>query len=847
MFTRRTIRLLSCSLLVAIATLSIGLVAAEERYLDFVHKLQEKGYGELAVQYLEKLSRAGEIPDDLREVWELEFGKSMRISAAEAANSDQSQKRLADALTHIDKFLKENADHPAAADALSSLGDIATERGRILIKLARATSDTTKQQEYFANARVALEEARPRFAESIERYSTELRALTPQTETPKKETTKKTPAKPATKRPPRATGKAAREAAAEREETEMNWLEARLKLALVDYYLAQTYADSNDPARKKILEQAAAGFDGVFQQYRMSKPGLYAHMWEGKARDELGDLKTANDIYEEVLGSAPDPGQVQAATGLEPLFAQVEMLRLQLLLKRGEVSAFMVDAENWLRGHQSSRRTAGYQGIALALVKAQIAQAEKSAPDERHRLFTLALRSLTEITKVQSEFQQEAFVLRRKYQEEVKGSAAGIVSFDEGLSVGNAAARAGQWEEAVSAYAKAAEFASKEKDPERLVDARYRLAHAQLMAGNVAEAADTAEDLARKNLTSRTAPQAAALATTAALSLYTSAQDKAPALDRLMNMANYTIDHWPDRPEADEARIALGRSNLVRGELDAAIAVFEQVKPTSERYASALHSAGQAYWHGYLANKLANKQNKEYRDKADQRVASSLDAQRKAMKPGEPMTRQMMDTQLLMAEILLEGNQPDQAIPLVEPLIELIRSSKPETLDTTTLRTLVAGLRGYIALDNLAKAGEIQQIVVQIGSDSPQVNAVLVEFAKLLGNEVKRTDSEVVEAIKGGDSKIIEAAQASKKGTTEVFTRLLDQLTARKQHTLANMIYIADSYARVGAADRARTVSANSQGGGGRPIASERERQQSGCHSGSRRVGRTAAQRRQIR
>jgi tetratricopeptide (TPR) repeat protein len=267
-----------------------------------------------------------------------------------------------------------------------------------------------------------------------------------------------------------------------------------------------------------------------------------------------------------------------------------------------------------------------------------------------------------------------------------------------------------------------------------------------------------------------------------------------------MKLANYTIDHWPDRPEADDARIALGQSYIVRGGLDEAIAAFEQVKADSERYATALHYAGNAYWRSYLANK----QNKEHRDKAEQRIAASLDAQNKSVKPGEGLPRQLMDTQLLMAEMLLEGNQAEQAIPLVEPLINVIRSSKPETLDTTTLRILVAGLRGYIATNNLAKAGEVQATVVQIGSDSQQVNAVLVEFAKLLANEVKRAETAVSEAASGADSDTIQVAQTNVAGTRDVFVRLLDQLAQRQQHSLANMIFIADSYARVGAADKAR-------------------------------------------
>src|SRR5262245_46319357 len=160
MSRRSTFRLLSGATLLMVTALVIT-VTAEERHLDFVHKLQERGYGDVAIQYLERLNRSESLPDEVRDVWELELGKSLRISADDAANLDQDQKRLADALVHIDRFLKDNPDHPAAAQALESLGDIATQRGQLLIKQARATTDKAKQAEHFTSARAALEEARP--------------------------------------------------------------------------------------------------------------------------------------------------------------------------------------------------------------------------------------------------------------------------------------------------------------------------------------------------------------------------------------------------------------------------------------------------------------------------------------------------------------------------------------------------------------------------------------------------------------------------------------------------------------------------------------------------------------
>ena len=62
--------------------------------------------------------------------------------------------------------------------------------------------------------------------------------------------------------------------------------------------------------------------------------GLYAHMWHGKTTEELGDLQTALDIYDEVLANAPEPTERGPSTGLEPLFAQVEQFRLLIVAKR---------------------------------------------------------------------------------------------------------------------------------------------------------------------------------------------------------------------------------------------------------------------------------------------------------------------------------------------------------------------------------------------------------------------------------------------------------------------------------------------------------------------------------
>ena len=80
----------------------------------------------------------------------------------------------------------------------------------------------------------------------------------------------------------------------------------------------------------------------------------------------------------------------------------------------------------------------------------------------------------------------------------------------------------------------------------------------------------------------------------AALNLYASTPEepkekKDAALQRLIKIATFLTNTWPQKPEADDARIALGNSHLVGGRIDEALKVFENVNPKSERYATGLY------------------------------------------------------------------------------------------------------------------------------------------------------------------------------------------------------------------------------------------------------------------
>ncbi len=53
----------------------------EVRPLEFLHALQEQGYGDVAVDYLKTLKEHDEVPKELRETWDLEMSRSLRSGA----------------------------------------------------------------------------------------------------------------------------------------------------------------------------------------------------------------------------------------------------------------------------------------------------------------------------------------------------------------------------------------------------------------------------------------------------------------------------------------------------------------------------------------------------------------------------------------------------------------------------------------------------------------------------------------------------------------------------------------------------------------------------------------------
>lgn len=791
--------------------LSGGVGAAEVRPLEFLRALQERGYYDFAVEYLEMLQQAGDLPEELAEVYDLEMSKCLRGAANFAYDAKQAAEWMDRAQKHLDRFLAEKPNHPEAVSALVSVGSFSMDHALRLVRDAKSLEKKDENQagQLLAQGRARLSEARKRFESALATLARRRSELP-------------LPASPGKGRP----AKENRQTALLRAQLEASIIEAQFQIGLVDYYTAQTYKDPKNAARLAALKRAAKVFNDIWQLRRVSESGdidvvgLQAHMWEGKVAEELGDRQTALDIYDEVLASEPDPAKpdpLKMDKRLDPLFAQVNLSRL-LLIKERSVERFLSEAEEYLSAFARKSRFDGYQGIALEYAKTLAEMTQKAEGAEKTKLAKQALAVLNDMARVPSAYQAEAIQLRARLAggAGALGDPSAARTFVEAVGIGDAALQASKWEMAAAAYRRALGIGDTSKDAasrlskvkESLAWALYMSAAELYKANKFAEFRDAAWKIAAEFPDTAVAADVAAMAVDAQLRLYASLpadqpRQRAEALDLLTKLATEVETRWPGKPQADDARMALAQAALVRGEVDQALAAFEAVSERSERYPVALSLAAQTYWRRYLGEKQKGPRADKARMDADhskalQQIRTSVERFRRVAEPGKPLPRPHLEAELLLAEIQLDAGDAKEAARVLEPLVGQIKAEKPATLDLTMLRVFFAGAQAYLALGDVDRATEIGMILAELGADQPAINSLLIRFVRVLDGERRKAEAAVTEATAANDEKAHRQAVDRLRHTEQTIGKLLARLARRKEMAVTDLLYVGEQCAAVG-------------------------------------------------
>ena len=279
--------------------------------------LRKQGLGDMGMLYLRKLETEQKIPASLVETFDLELARCMQVAAQRSENVDEAERLRVETRGQLEKFLKDHATHPQAGFAFDTYGVLSLSIGNTSLKQASFQKDPKRKELLLTQARAAFEEARPRFAEAAKLFKNRYDELAQSAEELGEEKSAK--ARLSKKRQAQQLALA-----------EDDWLNSRFNLSMVDYHVAQTYADPQHADVKPLLEKADKSLDAIWQGYRGLLPGLLAHYWTGRVNELLGNFDKALDIYDEVTGNEAEEGRA-LNPALAGFYAENFLQRARLL------------------------------------------------------------------------------------------------------------------------------------------------------------------------------------------------------------------------------------------------------------------------------------------------------------------------------------------------------------------------------------------------------------------------------------------------------------------------------------------------------------------------------------
>ncbi len=561
----------------------------------FLRGLRDRGYHDLALEYIDKLRKSADTPPELKETLDYEEGRGMLEEASSMVDFERKLVILDKARAKLASFADAHPKHPLASDALTSMARILVERGHTSVLQATDLKGAEAQAK-LNEARAALTSARQAYDRATAQLKTQVDALPkfiPE-DSPKRR---------------------------ESEELRKTYIACLLARAMVDYEDAQTYTTDPTPRNARLTE-AQTAFNKIYKDYRLMTGGIHARMFEGKCMEEKGELGPAMGIYKELMEhKAPE---------LRALQQQVQFYQIIIDGKRGDHALAVDRAADWLANNASARRTEVGVGVQLQIAKNILAQLPQISEKDRDEAVRKATDRLSEVVRYATPYKAEAVELINKYKPRATHTASQIaaMNYDEAISEGEQMMNRQEWDRAVAFYKQAAKRADPNKDVEKANRARYFIAYCFFKNNRFYEAAVVAEHLGRRYPKGGLSARAAECRMNAWVMAYNEFAhfDRQSDLSHLLDTIQYIIKTWPDTNEADSARNILGEVEMGRGNYDAAAAAFESIRDGSPKRNDGLVRASDAHYRHSLMLRAANAK------EADAQVKLAEDLSAKALK-----------------------------------------------------------------------------------------------------------------------------------------------------------------------------------------------------------------------
>jgi tetratricopeptide (TPR) repeat protein len=742
---------LSVSLALALALLLRGNASAVEPASEFLDGLRERGYYDVAIDYLESAKTNPAVPKQFKDKIPYELGVTLVRGARSQRDPNLREKQLDDGQKVLNEYVAGNPNGLLAISARSELGNVIVERARNRVEKSKKATGADKDR--------LIKEAGALYSEGVKVF-----------ETLEKELAEKLKAYPASLDPKKDAKRYE-----ERDQYRKDYLQAQLLSAAA----VEEHADTMPKGSKEqteTLTKAAKVYGEIQEKYRTRIAGMYAQLYKGRCQAKLGKHQEAVTAYNDLLSNpdSPEPFRVLKVKTMElAIPSWIALKQYSEVMSKG---LELIDS-----ARPSEDRTDEMMGMRVETARAAKLWAdeikkEKPKDPQIKKLLTDGRKLVTYASKFPSAHQETA---RKMIADFTGGDAESVASrpepktFQEARTAGkesieamqaaqlilknvpprlklvkDAAERAelekqiaeakeqsdSSQEEALRYLRLALKFADKETSVDDLNAVRYLLCYLLYSDGNYYEAAVIGDFIARRyGDQAQGARQCAKIAMASYLQLYvqSTTEDKTFESQNIINIADYIVKKWPNEPEAAEALNTLIPFMIREKQLAQAQAYLKQIPAESPHRGNAELKTGQALWSAYLegSNEVRGWKSEEgtappgvdlaAREKELETLKTTAkttlaDGVKRMQASGEA-TPVLSTAVLSLAQIYVDTNEADKAVALLEdPKIGALtlarkndetvsREGVPEEIYKTALRAYISSLGGAANPDDVIK------------------------------------------------------------------------------------------------------------------------------------------------
>jgi len=258
---------------------------AEEPAAEFLEGLRNRGYTDVALDYLERMKDSPLAPREFRKYLDYEWGKTLLTAARMEHDREAREKLFNEAQDKLRNFVGANPQDPKAEEATQMLSTVIVERARSAVAEAQRSHEPAEKTAALERARKFYDQAHAAFNHTREDLKNRILAL------------------------PKQIAPTQKDLLELQEDLRARYVQVVLFSAKILHEKADTFEDGSSPAGKQAYKAAQEAYKELFEKYRRKLAGLYARLWMGKCEEMMGNYDEALTIYREMMEQPekPDP------------------------------------------------------------------------------------------------------------------------------------------------------------------------------------------------------------------------------------------------------------------------------------------------------------------------------------------------------------------------------------------------------------------------------------------------------------------------------------------------------------------------------------------------------------